>query len=52
MKVSVTTDDGEVVEVYNLPAIQLGQPDARTRALRDAAELSMIGANEWTEGDS
>lgn len=51
MKVSVTTDDGEVVEIYNLPKIELGQPDARTRALREAAELSQIGSNEWDEDD-
>lgn len=49
MKVSVTTDDGEVVEIYHLPAIQLGQPDARTRALREAADLSEVGM-DGTEG--
>lgn len=51
MKVSVTTDEGEVVEIYSIPEIQPGQPDARTRALREAAERSEVGVTEWEPED-
>lgn len=51
MIVSVTTDDGEVIEIYRIPEIQLGQPNARTNALREAAERSNIGVTDWDEED-
>lgn len=44
MRVSVTTDDGEVVEVYDMPEI-----NDRTDALREAAERSDVGVTAWDE---